>query len=260
MRLLHTGVDIVQRRSQRFDGVDVDDLVSVAACAQQIIDAAIDVRALATVEAQALNDDRPNLTRFAAAQGVAPSGLRRRYSQNLASILRNVADGGQLDEHGLLAELRSFDAHTFQQAMETPAANSAVGNPRTPSAPERPGLRSVLSDPLIVVSKRVDESERKRITNAYALLGRIHETLRGSLTDAVAVESWVSAGGSGVGLHWNQSLRIDQVLPILLPLERNGVPVGGIPELALDNAQSDEASLSWSSGQRKLSLRLMRSS
>lgn len=255
--LLNTSVDILQQRCKQFDSVNVEDLMTVATCIQQIYSAVIDVRALTTVEAHVLQTERLNLTQFAAVQGVAPSGLRRRYSENLASILKNVADGGQLDERALLNELRSFDVHTIRQVTDNPSVDP-VGNSCTAQSMEPPSLRTVLSDPMVKISERVDESERKRITNAYALLGRIYETLRGALNDADDLDTWVAAGGSSVSLQWSKSLRIDQVLPILLPLERDEVPIGGISELRLFNVQLDVADLAWSEGKRSLSVRLIR--
>lgn len=53
-KLINASVDILQRRSERFYGVDVENVTNVATCAQQVIDAAIDLRALVTVEAQIL--------------------------------------------------------------------------------------------------------------------------------------------------------------------------------------------------------------
>lgn len=166
----------------------------------------------------------------------------------MATILKKLTAGEQLDERALISELKSFDLDTFLPATGARNAHPTDKLPTSRSL-KNPSLRTVLSDPTVIISKRVDEVERKRITNAHALLGRVHETLRNSLGDATTLDSWVAAGGSGIGMEWSGSLRIDQVLPLLLPLERDGVPISGIGELALGNAQSNETTLIWSGAQ-----------
>ncbi|WP_125188116.1 hypothetical protein [Brevibacterium aurantiacum] len=269
-KLLERAIANALARAKELEAVSPNDLIQAAKFSHALVEAAKDVRTLATAFAHGVEEPRPDLGALAAGQGVTASGLRRRYPDSIREPLADLDREESVDSIALLRSLVSLEAPDLlgihgelDRSLETDfgslSPSQLVGeNISRLKLTELPRLSDLLNDQAWSISTETPSNTSKDVESAYSLTGRLFHALAAGETYA-AYRIWIGIGGGTVTIEWTGGPTIDQTLPLILPLAKNGALVQGIVGLALKRFDATATDLRWKTDAHSINVRLFRS-
>lgn len=259
-----------ERWNQRSSASDLaSDLEGMVGYLQRSIDLSADLRALLTAFAHVFQEPRPNIARLARAQGVTPAGIRRRYSDDVVGLVRNLISGAATVDQVTRALPSTTPAMLFgvTPAIDRELQDSHIS--RLSAAP----FDTVASVPFYVdirdatrtevpVSREETKLAERYVEPSLALLGIVSRILSGKLSAGGHYEAWIPAP-SQAKVEWTGSLQVSQAVAELVPYYADFPKtldnlVSGLHGLRVEAVGESTSTLVWSAGDDEVHLFLSR--